>query len=300
MRTMPLSRSAARLAGTAISLLATGALLAACSGGVEAPAEKPRDGDAPAAGGPAEEPAEQPEDQQEEQSEEKTEQNPDGGEGAGGSGGPADWAGTVSAEQMPETDGVSYFVYQNLYQDLGQRGRMSAEELQNTEFIGGNGGSCRGEAVIEGAAATCTIDEHDEMGEPTGNRLEMTVRVVSAGFGNPALLMFGDVDGPTDFTVPSEVEIGLGKVATPIPAEVSGREVADALVNSVNFAIKGDGQPVPGMEADCEMGEGGITATCTVTGAPDGGNGTWHAIAQRGPKSDPHDGQWYLFTKARG
>ena len=53
------------------------------------------------------------------------------------------------------------------------------------------------------------------------------------------------------------------------------------------------------MAATCEMAEGGVTATCTVTGAPEGGNGTWHAIAQRGPTSDPHDGQWYLFTKPR-
>ena len=294
-------RSVARLGASALSVVAAGALLIACTGGAEEPAEAPQGGDAPAAEGPADaaedptEPAEEPA----ETSTGATDEQPSDETSAPKGSAPADWAGTVSAEQMPETDGVSYFVYQNLYQDLGERGRMSAEELERTEFIGSNGGSCQGEAVIDGDAATCTITEHDERAEPTGNQLELTVRVVSAGFGNPALLMYADAAGPTDFAVPSEVEIGFGKVLTPVPAETSGEEVADALVGSVNFAITSDGAPDPDMVATCEMADGGITATCTVTGAPEGGNGTWHAIAQRGPKSDPHDGQWYLFTKPR-
>lgn len=256
-------RVISRLGGGALSAAAVGALLLGCTGGGGAGA----DDDGPSAAG----------EQQQEAS--------------------SDWTGTVSAEQMPETDGVSYFVIENLYQQLDERGRMSADELEATEFIGSQGGTCEGEAVVNGAAATCTLVEHDEMAEPTGPELKVTVRVVPSGFGNPALLMYADADGPTDFTVPADAEIGFGKVATPIPAEVSGQEVADALVASVNFAIKPDGEPDPDLAASCEMGEGGITASCEVTGAPDGGNGRWEAIAQRGPQSDPHDGQWYLFTK---
>lgn len=255
-------RAIARLGAGALSAAAVGALLIGCTGG--------------GGGGTDDAP-----DRQDEQQDEAS----------------SDWTGTVSAEQMPETDGVSFFVLQNLYQELDERGRMSAEEIEGTEFIGSQGGACEGEAVVNGAAATCTISQRDEMAEPTGVDLTVTVRLVPVGFGNAGLLTYADADGPTDFTVPADAEIGFGKVSTPIPAEVSDQEVADALVSSINFAIKPDGEPDPDLAATCELGEGGITATCDVTGAPDGGNGTWEAIAQRGPKSDPHDGQWYLFTK---
>lgn len=273
MRSVITRRSAARLGAGALSLAAIGALLIGCTGGGE-----PTGGDADDA--PA--------------AEEGT-SDPGNGAEPRADGLPGDWTGTVSAEQMPETDGVSYFVLQNLYTQLEDRGTITAEEIEATEFI--SGGPCEGEASINGGAATCTVNEQDGMGGTTGVQLKVTVRLVPAGFGNSALLMYADADGPTDFTVPADVELGFGRVQTPIPGEVSAQEVAEQLVESVHFAQKGDGPRDPDMTATCEMGEGGITATCQLTGAPDGGNGTWHAIAQRGAKSDPSDGQWYLFSK---
>lgn len=199
------------------------------------------------------------------------------------------WGDTVSTERFaPETDG-SYLAMMHLHG--GPRvTEMSADDIAGTEFLAGAEAQCEGEAVLDGAAATCTFIAMDG----SGGQQFAQVRLVPTAFGGTALL-FGVTDEAGAELDVAEAPQGLQAIEGEDVSAVTEQELADAAISAVMMGSGGDGEPPTDLSVRCEVSDGGEHGLCEVTGTPDGGgDGTWYASAQRGFDGDRAA---YLFTQ---
>lgn len=216
-----------------------------------------------------------------------------GGEDGPGDEGPVAlpdaWAGTISAETLPATDGTQYLVMQYLFGDLQDATGMAGEEIEGMEFFGGQQVECDGVASLAGSSASCLlVDDSGGAGE-----IPVEVAMVPAAFGSPALLISADANGLTDLAIPRETALGLWSVGSTPVQDVTAGQIGEAAVNAVMMADSPDGELPPELAADCVVLDGGMHASCEVTGTPGaGGDGTWYATAQPG-----YAGTTYLFSK---
>ena len=199
------------------------------------------------------------------------------------------WGGTVSTERFaPETDG-SYLAMMHLHGGPTVT-EMSAEGIAGTEFLAGAEAQCEGEAVLDGAAATCTFIAMDG----SGRQQFAQVRLVPTAFGGTALL-FGVTDEAGAELDVAEAPQGLQAIEGEDVSAVTEQELADAAISAVMMGSGGDGEPPTDLSVMCEVSDGGEHGLCEVTGTPDGGgDGTWYASAQRGFDGDRAA---YLFTQ---
>lgn len=203
---------------------------------------------------------------------------------------PDEWAGTVSTERFAaEADG-SYLAMMNLHGDSAVAS-MSADDIAGTEFLAGAEAQCEGEAVLDGAAASCTFTAMDG----SGDQQFAQVRLVPTGFGNTALL-FGVTDEPgADLAVAPGAAQGLQTLEGGDVSAVTDEELAGAATSGVLLGHRNDGELPAHLSVTCEVADGGEHGLCEVTGTPDGGgDGTWYASAQRGYDGDRAA---YLFTQ---
>ncbi|MGP9536453.1 hypothetical protein ACT3SP_00475 [Brachybacterium sp. AOP43-C2-M15] len=205
---------------------------------------------------------------------------------------PESWSGTYSAESLPERDGMRYVVLQNLYGDQRGATEMTAEELLGTEFLASSGASCEGVASIDGSVAECLLaSEGSGVGE-----LAAQVHLVPAAFGSTSLLIEVDADGDFPLGV-AEAPQGIGSPGVSDLGDVTLDLVEGAAITAVMMADAPDGDVPAGLEADCELLDGGEHAVCEITGTPDeGGDGTWYGTAQPG-YGGAKRGQVYVFTQ---
>lgn len=203
---------------------------------------------------------------------------------------PGQWDGTVSTERFAaEADG-SYLAMMTLHDEAAVT-TMSAEDIAATEFLAGADAQCEGEAVIDGAAASCTFAAMDG----SGDQQFAQVRLVPTGFGNTALL-FGVTDEPgAALPVAPGAAQGLQTLEGGDVSEVTDEELAGAATSGILLGYRNDGELPADLSVTCEVSDGGEHGLCEVTGTPDGGgDGTWYASAQRGFDGDRAA---YLFTQ---
>lgn len=313
MRTMILPRSAARVTVGAFSLLASAALLAACSGGADVPE--------PAAGAPeAPVAAEQPEQHEKDGAEQEgTEEQSDGDaskdankDGSGSdrdqgteSAAPQDeawpdpehidaalelWAGTASVDTLPSPDGLPFLVTQQLY-DTTDGLSLDAAALQSTEYLGSHGAQCTGSVAVGGSPATCTFTGTEGQ-ENAGKELTATVHLVRSGAGSHALLMAVGQGETTDLSVVGDTQMLLGHVD--FGAEVTGEMIGAGLLDAAHLAGSSEGEGSGAGEATCKLHTDESHAVCQLSGLDEGTSGFWYATVQ--PGAD-HDGYQYLFTQ---
>lgn len=191
---------------------------------------------------------------------------------------PDAWAGTYSAETLPDSEGMRYVVLQNLYGDLRGATEMTSQELLQTEFLATSGAACEGTAALDGSTARCSLAED---GSGAGE-LEAQVRLVPAAFGATSLLIEVDADG--DFPLgASDAAQGIGALGVADPAEITVEDLEGAALTAVMMAEAPDGELPAGLETDCELLDDGAHAVCEVTGTPQGGgDGTWYGTVQPG------------------
>ncbi|WP_299303171.1 hypothetical protein [uncultured Brachybacterium sp.] len=203
---------------------------------------------------------------------------------------PGQWDGTVSTERFAaEADG-SYLAMMTLHGEAAVT-TMSAEDIAVTEFLAGADAQCEGEAVLDGAAASCTFVAMDG----SGDQQLAQVRLVPTGFGNTALL-FGVTDEPgAALPVAPGAAQGLQTLGGGDVSVVTDEELAGAATSGILLGYRNDGELPADLSVTCEVSDGGEHGLCEVTGTPDGGgDGTWYASAQRGFDGDRAA---YLFTQ---
>lgn len=191
---------------------------------------------------------------------------------------PDAWAGTYSAETLPDSEGMRYVVLQNLYGELRGATEMTSQELLRTEFLATSGASCEGIAALDGATARCDLAED---GSGAGE-LEAEVHLVPAAFGATSLLIEVDADGDFPLDV-AEGPQGIGALGVTDPEEITVEDAEAAALTAVMMADAPDGELPDGLDADCELLDEGAHAVCEVTGTPQGGgDGTWYGTVQPG------------------
>lgn len=290
------------------ALGAVAALAAGCSTG-PAPAENPPAVGAPAVGVPAEtqpaetQPAEAPAaegapaeqgapDQGRSDVHDAAAPAAEGAEDAAAPGAeiPGQWDGTVSTERFAAESDGSYLAMMNLHGDSAVT-TMSAENIAGTEFLAGADAQCEGEAVLEGAAASCTFTAMDG----SSDQQFAQVRLVPTGFGNTALL-FGVTDGTgAALAVAPGAAQGLQTLEGRDVSAVTDEDLTGAATSGILLGYRHDGELPADLSVTCEVTDSGEHGLCEVTGTPDGGgDGTWYASAQRGFDGDRAA---YLFTQ---
>lgn len=193
---------------------------------------------------------------------------------------PAGWAGTVSTETVPASSGTQYFVMNYLYGEDRAVTSMTGEEVAGQEFFGGVQVECEGVASLAGSSASCLLTEGSQ-------EIPIEARLVPVAFGRSALLLSADEDGLTDLSIPENTPLGLWSADVASLADVTAADVEGAAFNAVLMADHPDGDVPPEISIDCAVLDGGMHATCEVTGTPDGGgDGTWYATSQPGFRSD--------------
>lgn len=233
----------------------------------------------------------------------------DGDEGAGDDDGtevgarwparlPSSWSGTISSEPLEPSDGIAYLVLTPLYEtyDLTE---ITTEEIEGSEFVSAQQGSCEGSAILDGQAATCTLVADPTAGSTGDPTAPAEVRLVHGPYGNPSILTSVDAEGLTDLPIAPETPLGLGRVEPYLLEEVTAEDVEGALREGV-LEVGVDPVDLPADTAvECEVVDEGLHALCEITGGiEDGGvEGFWYATAQPGPSSDAYDGRWYLFSR---
>lgn len=214
-------------------------------------------------------------------------QGQDGDDATSGASLPESWAGTVSTERFAPGDTSAYLAMVHLHGDASVDS-MSADQIENTEFLGSFGAQCEGEAVLGGTASSCTFVD-------AGESMSAQVRMVETGFGNTALMFGVSGEGESDLAVAPEAEYGLQSIGDQDIAEVTAEDLEGAALSAVMMGYRMDGDLPEGLEVSCEVSDGGEHGVCEVTGTPDGGgDGTWYATAQRGYDGDRDA---YLFTR---
>ncbi|WP_193116930.1 hypothetical protein [Brachybacterium tyrofermentans] len=200
---------------------------------------------------------------------------------------PADWAGTISTETVPASNGTQYFVMNYLYGEDRAVTSMTGEEVAGQEFFGGTDVECEGIASLAGSSASCLLTEGSQ-------ELPIEARLVPVAFGHSALLLSADADGLTELSIPEGTPLGLWGAGVAELENVTAADVEDAAFNAVLMAEHPDGDVPPEIPIDCTVLDTGAHATCEVAGTTDGGgDGTWYATAQSGFGSDVT----YLFSQ---
>lgn len=327
MRSMTLPRSAARLTAGAFSLLAAGALLAACGGGGDV-AE-------PAAGG-TQEPAatEQPATtdtgegtEAAEDGEKKDQPSDDAADGTdnagkddagsadgGGSGdtGSTDksgsgedeawpdsaaidsalgqWAGTISVDTLASSNGLPFLISQELY-DSSEGLTLDAAGIENTEYLGSHSATCTGEVKVGSSPALCTFTGV-EGEEYAGKDLTATVHLVRSGAGSHALLMAVGEGETTEVTLAGDTQMLLGSVDQ--GNEVTGEMIGAGLVEAARMADRPDGDVTDDAEVTCKIHGDESHAVCQLSGLDEGTSGFWYATVQPGIDDDDYT---YLYTQ---
>ncbi|WP_150108325.1 hypothetical protein [Brachybacterium muris] len=279
---MTLPRSAARLTAGAFSLLAAGALLAACGGG--------GDGAEPVAGGTkAPAATEQP-------------ATTDTGEGTGAAEDEAwpdsaaidsalgQWAGTVSVETLASPDGLPFLISHELY-DSSHGLTLDAAALESTEYLGSHSATCTGKVKVGSSPALCTLTGF-EGEEYAGKDLTATVHLVRSGAGNHALLMAVGEGETTELALPDGTQLLLGKVDH--GNEVTGEMIGAGLVEAARQAAGPDGEVTDNAEVTCKIHGDESHAVCQLSALDEGTSGFWYATVQ--PGSD-YEGYTYLYTQ---
>ncbi|HIY24337.1 MAG TPA: hypothetical protein H9837_08545 [Candidatus Brachybacterium merdigallinarum] len=201
---------------------------------------------------------------------------------------PQEWAGTVSAETLPDQGGTSYIALNHFNTEEGVTA-LTAEEIEGVEFAVSYSPECEGTAEIDGAAATCTL-VNDE-----GETVHALVHLVPTGFGNTALMFGVNDQAMPEYTVAPGAEVGIQSLAEGGHADVTAETMADAAMGAVMMGDRNDGDLPESLEITCEVSDEGQHGLCEVTGTPEGGgDGTWYATAQNGFDGDVPA---YLFTR---
>ncbi|MCT2295441.1 hypothetical protein M3F57_04705 [Brachybacterium muris] len=279
---MTLPRSAARLTAGAFSLLAAGALLAACGGGGDV-AE-------PAAGG-TKEPA-------------ATEHpaTTDTGEGTGAAEDEAwpdsaaidsalgQWAGTISVDTLASPDGLPFLISHELY-DSSHGLTLDAAALESTEYLGSHSATCTGKVKVGSSPALCTLTGV-EGEEYAGKDLTATVHLVRSGAGNHALLMAVGEGETTELALPDGTQLLLGKVDH--GNEVTGEMIGAGLVEAARQAAGPDGEVTDNAEVTCKIHGDESHAVCQLSALDEGTSGFWYATVQPGIDGDSYT---YLYTQ---
>ncbi|MCT1655461.1 hypothetical protein [Brachybacterium muris] len=279
---MTLPRSAARLTAGAFSLLAAGALLAACGGGGDV-AE-------PAAGG-TKEPA-------------ATEHpaTTDTGEGTGAAEDEAwpdsaaidsaleQWAGTVSVETLASPDGLPFLISHELY-DSSHGLTLDAAALESTQYLGSHSATCTGKVKVGSSPALCTLTGFKGE-EYAGKDLTATVHLVRSGAGNHALLMAVGEGETTEVTLAGDTQMLLGRVDQ--GNEVTGEMIGAGLVEAARMADRPDGDVTDNAEVTCKIHGDESHAVCQLSGLDEGTSGFWYATVQPGIDGDSYT---YLYTQ---
>lgn len=203
---------------------------------------------------------------------------------------PEDWSGTVSAQQFAPEDPSAYLAMVALHGDRAVT-EMSAEEIENSEFLAGTGADCDGGAVLGGGAASCDVTTIDGSGEQRSAQ----VRLVETGFGHTALLFGVSATGGADLAVATGAAQGLQSIGDQELSSVTAGDLESAAASAVMRGFAHDGELPEDLSVACEVDDGGEHGVCEVAGTPDGGgDGTWLATAQRGFDGDRAA---YLFTQ---
>ena len=201
---------------------------------------------------------------------------------------PQEWAGTVSAETLPDQGGTSYIALNHFNTEEGVTA-LTAEEIEGVEFAVSYSPECEGTAEIDGAAATCTL-VNDE-----GETVHALVHLVPTGFGNTALMFGVNDQAMPEYTVAPGAEVGIQSLAEGSHSDVTAETMAEAATGAVMMGDRNDGDLPESLEVTCEVSDEGQHGLCEVTGTPDGGgDGTWYATAQNGFDGDVPA---YLFTR---
>ena len=202
---------------------------------------------------------------------------------------PDSWAGTVSTERFAPGDATAYLAMVAMHGDRAATS-MTAEQIENTEFLGGMDAQCEGDVDLDGAFSSCTfVDPYGD-----GETMFAQVRLVPMGFGNTGLLFGVSGEAATDLAVAPGVALGLQSVEQDDLSAVTAESLEGAAIGGVMIGYRIDGDVPAGISATCEVTEGGEHGVCEVTGTPDGGgDGTWYATAQRGYSGDTDA---YVFT----
>lgn len=211
---------------------------------------------------------------------------------------PASWSGTISSEPLEPSGGIAYLVLTPLYEtyDLTE---ITAEEIEGSEFVRAQQGSCEGSAVLDGRAASCTLVADPTAGSTGDPTAPAEVRLVHGTYSNPSILTSVDAEGLTELPIAPETPLGLGRVEPYLLEEVTAEDVEGALREGV-LEVGIDPVDLPADTAvKCEVVDEGLHALCEITGGIEGGGveGFWYATAQPGPSSDAYDGRWYLFSR---
>lgn len=327
MRSMTLPRSAARLTAGAFSLLAAGALLAACGGGgdVAEPAaggtkepavtEHPATTDTGEGTGAAEDGEKQ--DQPSDDAADGTDnagKDDAGGADEGGSGdtGSTDksgsgedeawpdsavidsalgqWAGTISVDTLASPGGLPFLISQELY-DSSDGLTLDAAGIESTEYLGSHSATCTGEVKVGSSPALCTFTGVE--GEAyAGKDLTATVHLVRSGAGNHALLMAVGEGETTEVTLAGDTQMLLGRVDQ--GNEVTGEMIGAGLVEAARMADRPDGDVTDNAEVTCKIHGDESHAVCQLSGLDEGTSGFWYATVQPGIDGDSYT---YLYTQ---
>lgn len=198
---------------------------------------------------------------------------------------PSTWAGTVLADPGPartsRTDGTGYYLALPDYED---RTTLTSRQVEQTEVIGGfvedDQGytpACTGTADTGGSMATCTLTG-DSGGSHTSE-----VALVRTAFGHTQILVHVDGEGSGPLTAPVDTPIVLGASEEHHPGNVTADAARDTVIQAVMLAEAPDGDIPGGVDATCQVLDGGDHLVCDVTGTPDGGgDGTWYGTVQPG------------------
>lgn len=211
---------------------------------------------------------------------------------------PAGWAGTISAETLEPSNGISYLYVSHLYGDLHGVQELDLAVNHGSMFLAEQGAECEGVATIAGDSATCMVVP-DAFADPyEQERIPAEVRLVPTAFGGSALLISVNADGRTDLAISAGVEIAQGKVDPYLGEDPTAEDMERAVISGVSYAAHPDGDLPAEIAASCTMLDGGAHAICELTGTEDGGgDGTWYATAQPGLQRNPYDGKHYIFSK---
>lgn len=328
MRSMTLPRSAARLTAGAFSLLAAGALLAACGGGgdgaepvaggtkapaaTEQPATTDKGEDQTAAGDEDGEKKDQPAGDAAEDTDSAGTDDAGEGDAAKDDAGSTDesgsgedeswpdsavidsalgqWAGTVSVETLASPDGLPFLISHELY-DSSHGLTLDAAALESTEYLGSHSATCTGKVKVGSSPALCTLTGF-EGEEYAGKDLTATVHLVRSGAGNHALLMAVGEGETTEVTLAGDTQMLLGSVDQ--GNEVTGEMIGAGLVEAARMADRPDGDVTDDAEVTCEIHGDESHAVCQLSGLDEGTSGFWYATVQ--PGSD-YEGYTYLYTQ---
>lgn len=209
---------------------------------------------------------------------------------------PVHWAGTLSVQPLPASDGTHYLVLQHLHGEQSRAAAMTPEQLLRTEFLAAQSAECSGTARLGGESSHCLV-QAEVYGGSSGPMALAEVQLVPAALGTSALLISVDEYGPPEIALPAGAAIGLRTVDGPTPGEVTAASLEDAVVGVVTLAEPA-GRPLPEeRRSRCEVLDRGLHAVCEVDGAGAGADGFWYATEQPGLLRRPGDGTTYLFSR---